>query len=183
MPSRSLLSEVAIGLAAGAAATIPMSWSMELLHRLLPRQQQHALPPRKITERLTKAVGLRQHLSDEQRMWLSLAAHVGYGAAVGAIYAATHKSVPANALAKGTAYGGAVWAGSYLGLLPAVGLLSNAAKHPARRNAVMITTHAVFGTALAIFVDLLESGSGGEHPGFLGGGNARPTPRRHEQHA
>jgi hypothetical protein len=182
MLSRSLLREIALGLVAGAAATVPMSWSMELLHRLLPRRQQHALPPRKITERLTKAVGVHQHLSDEQRMWLSLAAHLGYGAAMGAIYAAAHRSVPGKPLAKGTAYGGAVWAGSYLGFLPAVGLLSPATRHTAGRNAVMITAHAVFGTALAMFVDLLETGEKGEHPSFLGGGDALPRSLTESQH-
>src|SRR5262249_36443677 len=63
---------------------------------------------------------------------------------------------------KGTAYGLAVWAGSYLGLLPALGILSPATRHPPRRTALMIAAHVVFGSALGVFTDLLEKAGQGE---------------------
>ena len=43
---RNVLKEVAIGAVAGAVATVPMSYVMELLHQALPKQQRHPLPPR-----------------------------------------------------------------------------------------------------------------------------------------
>jgi uncharacterized membrane protein YagU involved in acid resistance len=156
------------GALAGFAATIPMSWAMELMHQLLPHHERHPLPPRQITERVAKATGVNRHLSEEGRVWLSLAAHLGYGATVGTIYelvAPKVRRVPP--LAKGTLFGVLVWAGSYLGILPAMGILKPATRHPARRNAVMIVAHLVWGSALAIFADALEQGSAGRHPGFL----------------
>ena len=79
----SALTELAIGAAAGACATIPMSWAMEVMHHALSRLQRHPLPPRQITDRLLDLFDVERELTNEQEMWLSLAAHLGYGAAVG----------------------------------------------------------------------------------------------------
>lgn len=162
------------GALAGAAATIPMSWAMELMHRLLPAGEQHPLPPREITDRLIRAAGVDDAISNEQRLWLALVSHLSYGAAAGAVHAAIPVHVRVPPLFRSTTYGLAVWAGSYLGLLPALGLLASATRHPRGRNAVMILAHVVWGSALAIFVDLIETGSHREHPAFLGAGEAEP---------
>ena len=61
-----------------------------------------------------------------------------------------------------TLYGLAVWAGSYLGLLPALGIMSPATDHPLRRTALMIAAHLVWGSALGTFVDLLNKTSDGD---------------------
>jgi hypothetical protein len=45
----------------------------------------------------------------------------------------------------------AVWAGSYLGLLPAAGILPSATRDYPERNAVMIGAHVVWGAALGYF--------------------------------
>jgi uncharacterized membrane protein YagU involved in acid resistance len=168
-----------LGALAGAAATVPMSWAMEVMHRALPGHEQYPLPPRQITEKLTEATGLRRDLSNSQRMWLSLAAHFGYGASVGALYETVAQRIPARPLTRGIIYGLIVWAGSYFGLLPALGIMRPATKHPARRNLVMILAHLVWGSALAIFQDLFENGSRGQHPSFLGGGDAPQKSGRH----
>ncbi len=42
-----------------------------------------------------------------------------------------------------------VWGVSYLGLLPGLGILSSAKDHPARRSALMIAAHLVWGWVLA----------------------------------
>jgi len=41
-----------------------------------------------------------------------------------------------------------VWGGSYLGLLPSLGILRPATDHPAQRNALMIAAHLVWGATL-----------------------------------
>lgn len=48
--------------------------------------------------------------------------------------------------------GAAIWAGSYFGWVPALGILTPASEHPRRRNALMIAAHIVWGatTALAL---------------------------------
>src|SRR5207237_6120242 len=37
------MNEVMIGAAAGAAAAVPMTWAMEVMHRLLPDHERHPL--------------------------------------------------------------------------------------------------------------------------------------------
>ena len=51
-------------------------------------------------------------------------------------------------MANGVVYGLTVWAGSYLGLLPAAGILRPAAEHPPRRTALMIAAHVLWGGVL-----------------------------------
>ena len=162
MKHNSVGRKLAIGAASGAAATIPMSWAMEVMHQLLPPHEQQPLPPREITERITSLMRIGDRLSNEQRMWIALASHFGYGAAVGSVYQTIAPSVPMHPLAKGTAYGLAVWAGSYLGLLPGLGILTPATRHRARRNLLMIAAHLVWGSALGLVTDLLQRGSRGQ---------------------
>jgi uncharacterized membrane protein YagU involved in acid resistance len=47
----------------------------------------------------------------------------------------------------GAAAGLAVWLASYMGWIPAVGNLEPATRHPARRNALMIVAHLVWGAS------------------------------------
>lgn len=162
------MNELMIGAAAGAAATAPMTWAMEVMHRLLPPQEKYPLPPREITDRVAEATGVDDDLSEQEHLWLTLAAHFGYGAAGGAVYTALLAGLPGPPLIKGAAYGLAVWAGSYLGLLPALGILAPATRHPPRRTALMIAAHLVWGSALGVFADLLERGSEGDNLRILG---------------
>jgi uncharacterized membrane protein YagU involved in acid resistance len=49
----------------------------------------------------------------------------------------------------GAVAGTAVWLASYMGWIPAVGTLAPATRHPARRNALMIGVHLVWGASTA----------------------------------
>jgi len=57
-------------------------------------------------------------------------------------------------VAKGVGFGLLVWAGSYLGLLPAVGLHRPATRESARRNGMMIASHVVWGAVLGAMVEM-----------------------------
>jgi uncharacterized membrane protein YagU involved in acid resistance len=135
------------GALAGLTATLPMSAAMELGADQLPRREQYPLPPRLITSRVADKAGYQHRLSDSEIKAATLAAHFGYGATMGAIYSAVvpPKWVGAKS---GVLFGLGVWAGSYLGLLPALGILKLATEHPARRNALMIGAHVVWGSTL-----------------------------------
>ena len=135
------------GALAGLTATLPMSAAMELGADQLPRRERYPLPPRLITSNLARKAGYRHRLSDAEIKALTLASHFGYGATMGAIYGAV---VPPKLVGvkSGVLFGLCVWASSYLGLLPALGILSNATEHPARRNALMIGAHVVWGSSL-----------------------------------
>ncbi len=135
--------------ASGAVATVPMSATMELGHAALPFWQRHTLPPRKITVRMLRRLGVSHELDEAGRLAATVAGHFGYGAACGAVYGAL---CPRDrlGLVSGVAFGVAVWTGSYLGWLPATGLLAPATWHTRERNAVMIAAHAVWGASLGL---------------------------------
>lgn len=139
-----LATRLLIGGIAGFVATLPMTAAMRALHRRLPREERYPAPPRELIDSVAGAAP--PALADETARDLTIAAHYAYGAAAGALIAAFH---PRPGLASGAAAGAAVWAGSYLGWIPAAGLLKPATQHPARRNAMMIGAHLVWGAALA----------------------------------
>jgi uncharacterized membrane protein YagU involved in acid resistance len=105
---------------------------------------------------LAEEAGVKEQLNAPARTTVTLAAHFGYGAATGAIYAPMAIENRWPPLIGGVGFGLAVWAASYLGLLPAVRLLSPATEHPLRRNALMITAHAVWGATLGLLVNALD---------------------------
>lgn len=135
------------GALAGLAATAPMTTVMELGFNQLPHSQRYALPPREITAIVGEEAGVWGELSETQKEVATWAAHFGYGSAMGAIYGAVTPRHCRNAWT-GAAFGLGVWAGSYLGLLPGLGVLRPATQHPAGRNALMIAAHLVWGAAL-----------------------------------
>jgi uncharacterized membrane protein YagU involved in acid resistance len=147
------------GAVAGLAATVPMTAAMKAMHRQLPAGERYPLPPRPITMRAAHKAGVDvgHDLDERQRTGLTLAAHFGYGTMVGALYGPVAPRGMGAAILGGVGYGLLVWAGSYLGLLPALGLLSPATRHPARRNALMIAAHVVWGAALGAVVSQLRS--------------------------
>lgn len=139
------------GAVAGLAATVPMTVAMAAMHKALPDRERYPLPPRQIVENVTDKAGLGDELEESHETALTYVSHFGYGAAAGAIYGEALKGLDINpTAANGVVFGLGVWAGSYLGLLPAIGLLDSATGHPARRNALMIAAHVVWGAALGV---------------------------------
>ena len=134
--------------AAGLAATAPMTAFMEASFRALPAEEQEPLPPRKITMKVADELEVKDELSEPQRLGATMAAHFAYGTFVGGGYGLIAPHIPLPPVAAGIVYGLGVWAGSYLGLLPALGLHRAATKEPAERNALMIGAHVVWGGVL-----------------------------------
>lgn len=141
---------------AGCIATAPMTAAMELMHRMLPHDEQYPLPPSEITAELTDEAGLRGRLEPEQHFALTLVNHFAYGAAAGSIYGVVAKQIPLPPVAKGIGFGLGVWTVSYLGLLPALGILRSATQHPMRRNVLMIVAHVVWGSVTGLITQRLQ---------------------------
>lgn len=133
------------GALAGLAATVPMTATMLLLHRCLPWRERYPLPPRLITEVLASRTHPGRHAPSEAISAAAVGAHFGYGALGGACYGLLTPRPERAAPAKGIGFGLAVWAGSYLGWLPAAEILPPATRQPARRNALMVASHVVWG--------------------------------------
>jgi len=135
-----LATRLLFGAIAGFAATVAMTSAMARLHRRLPRGERYPLPPLEIIE---QGMGIQGPVARDTAM----AAHFLYGGLCGALVGAFR---PEPGIAEGGAAGVAIWAGSYFGWVPALGILRPASEHPRRRNALMIGAHLIWGTATAI---------------------------------
>lgn len=144
------MNKLLIGVLAGFAATVPMTIAMKVLHANLPPDEDYALPPREIIDEIATRAELHDDLSENSKTALTFAGHFAYGTATGALYPLLISNPnPAN----GAAYGLAVWGASYLGWLPAAGILGSATKHPARRVALMVAAHVIWGASLGAISD------------------------------
>ncbi len=160
--------DAASGVAAGLVGTTAMTAAMDGLERLLPPGEHEPIEPRQITDVLLCRGGLADSLTDEQKAALALASHFGYGATMGAMYGMFGRRLPLPSAARGAAFGLAVWAASYVGWLPALGILPPPPRRPAGRNGLLIATHLVWGAVTALVADSAQRQ----------GSSLRPTQRR-----
>ena len=145
----------AIGGAAGAAATVGMSALMLGAQRA---GLMGELPPKKVTEASLDAVGMTEHVDERATNVLTAAAHFGFGAAAGALFAVVRRwlpvAVPAGAL--GVVYGTLVWAVSYFGWVPALGIMPAPQDDRPGRPQSMLVAHWVYGGTLGTIMGLAD---------------------------
>ena len=79
---------IVTGALAGLLATVPMSAAMLLMYRLLPGEERYPLPPHQITVEMAERADQEQLVDEPAEAAVATgAAHFGYGAAVGSLYA------------------------------------------------------------------------------------------------
>jgi hypothetical protein len=140
------------GLIGGALGSAAMSGFLRVMFPLLPDRDQYPLPPRRIAMRLVTKSGFEVPRREADRRALTLTAHYAYGTTLGGVYGLIAPRRPLTALAGGVPFAMAVWAGGYLGWLPAVGVHPAATREPASRNALMIAAHLVWAGVIAATV-------------------------------
>ncbi len=155
-----LLNRVLSGFVAGFVATAPMSVAMIAMKQLLPRREKYPLPPYHIMMDIARKAGVRSKMGSRARSLATAAGHFGYGAAQGGLFGALSGDLPGPAALKGIVFGLAVWAGSYLGLLPLTRIYRPATEYPARRNLLMVAAHVVWGAALGLLFAAMNAGRG-----------------------
>lgn len=134
---------VLTGAIAGAMATVPMTVALFGTAPWLPDVK--AFPPKLAVKLVTGKAGLWQQLSARQRNRLSWVSHFGYGALMGSVYAAMAKR---HGTRSGIAFGVGVWAGSYLVMLPALGIRRPVQKSFRDDHVQLVVAHLVWGAAL-----------------------------------
>jgi hypothetical protein len=154
--TRNATQRLASGAAAGLLATVPMTAAMVAMHRKLPARERFPLPPRRVTMRAAGKAGVRRHMRESHRTAATLAAHFGYGTAVGSLLGAFAPKGPAKAAAAGAGFGLLVWAVSYLGLMPALDLHPPATRDTPRRNLLMVAAHLLWGATAGVIADSLR---------------------------
>lgn len=132
---------MARGAAAGLAATCTMTAVLAITKAtgLLGEP-----PPRKLTRRVLDRLGFR--VRGRELDVTTLVAHAGYGAAMGALYALVPmRRAP---ILRGSTFGVGVWAMSYMGWIPALGLMRTPKNDRPGRPTSMVLAHLVFGATL-----------------------------------
>lgn len=139
-----LASRALRGTAAGTVATGAMSVVMLTAKRAGWMGKQ---PPERIVAAGLDALGVDRNRSTQRG--LAAAAHVVYGAACGAVFATFATTLRrSHAAVAGAAFGFGVWALSYLGWVPALGIMPPAHRDRPGRPTAMIAAHLVYGAAL-----------------------------------
>ena len=142
-----VLRDAARGAVAGVVATAAMSAVM-----LAFRRQMGEQPPDAIAKTAADAVGAEP--TETEADVLASIAHVGFGLGVGAGYALLPRYLPPPVRGVGVAL--AIWAVSYQGWVPALGILPPADEDRPARPTVMAAAHVVFGAVLGEVEDRLR---------------------------
>ncbi len=140
---------------AGTMATVPMTLFLLAIHRFLPRWQRYALPPEEVTKELAQRTHLERYLNKPRLLAISLVSHFGYGATMGGLYGLLSGLIHLPALLKGTLFGIAIWAASYLGWMPLVHISAEAPREPLQRNLMMIVAHIIWGSVTGVLAKWL----------------------------
>ena len=135
------------GAVAGALATAPMSAVM------MGGKQVGlvgGMPPEKVTSRVLRRSGIRP--SKAQQDALATVFHLGFGTGAGAVFGVIAPRRLIARVPSGMAYAAAIWGVSYMGWVPAFGIMPAADRDRRDRQIVMLAGHLVYGTALALTV-------------------------------
>jgi hypothetical protein len=152
----STLADMAKAAGAGAVATVAMTGVMHSLQRLFGGGR---LPPSRIVDTTLRRAGT--WAPRPARRALTAVAHLGFGAALGPVFAALYRRTRRARLpapTQGALFGLTVWASSYLGWLPALDLMPPAHRDRPNRQFAAAIAHLVYGGALAALLERLEPG-------------------------
>jgi hypothetical protein len=144
IPNKNILIKGAL---CGFLGTIPMTLWMKGFQKSSEKEKRNPLPPKKITDNALDKAELKEELSEESRLGLTLVGHFAYGSLMGALFAFKKKDRLPHPLTEGVNFGLKVWGYSYLGWLPFVGLHKSAVHEPPVRNSLMASAHVVWGAA------------------------------------
>ena len=109
-------------------------------------------PPDAITTRAAHAAGADP--TERQADAMAVVAHLDLGAGTGALYALGPRVGPP--VVRGIVTGLGVWAVSYQGWIPALGILPKATEDRPARPAVMVAAHVVYGAVLGALEERLR---------------------------
>jgi len=110
-----------------------------------------AMPPEKITTRALRGLGL--HPDRKQTRAAAALAHLAFGAGGGIGFGLLRRrGGVATGVLQGVVYGSVMWAVSYLGWVPALGVMPRADRDRPGRPQVMLVAHWIYGAALGILL-------------------------------
>ncbi|MDK3258722.1 DUF1440 domain-containing protein [Blastococcus capsensis] len=143
------------GVAGGVAMTVMMT---KVAPHVVPQSMRPDKPaPEKAVEWAEQEAGRPDALSGKSEKGAALAAHLAYSAAAGAGYGLVRSAlqrVPPPAA--GAVFGLTVWAVSFEGLLPAIGVMQRTTEHPPKRWPAPLMGHTIFGVVTAVLAARID---------------------------
>ena len=158
------------GLAAGVAAGLVASWTMNQFQRLWSKlaegfekphgaqSMQQGSPPQppnrnddeddNATERVASAISetvFDRELTESEKEKAGAAVHYAFGATTGAMYGAVADIAPGVTACKGLLFGAAVWVVADEAVVPALGLSKPPNQYPLSIHAYALSSHLVYG--------------------------------------
>jgi hypothetical protein len=135
------------GAAAGAVATAAMSVPMLVAQR---RGSMGTQPPERVVEEAAEQTDGGNELSERDQDLAASLAHLGFGMGAGATFALVHRALdpPLPTVVQATAFAGGVWALSYRGWIPRLGVLPPPEHDRPDRQRTMLLAHLFFGAVL-----------------------------------
>jgi len=110
------------------------------------RRQVGEQPPDAIVKHVARGLGATP--TEREADALAVAAHLAFGASVGGAYALLPRV--GSAAVRGVVTAMTVYAATYQGWIPALGILPRATEDQPGRPAVMVTAHVVYGAVLGV---------------------------------
>jgi pimeloyl-ACP methyl ester carboxylesterase/uncharacterized membrane protein YagU involved in acid resistance len=146
-------------LAGMTGGLVMMMMRKRMVPKIMPQPMQpDEFVPQEVIKWTETQVGHPQALSDGQEMKAAAGAHLGYSALMGTLYGLARplmQTVP-TPLA-GAAFGLGVWALSFEGWMPALGIIERTTDKPAQKWLVPIMGHMVYGAVTALAFEALTS--------------------------
>ncbi|MFC6081175.1 DUF6789 family protein [Sphaerisporangium aureirubrum] len=139
------------GAVSGALATVAMSAAMVAGDQAGMMKGGH--PPKHIARAVLPGHKRRPKPGEGV---LGAVAHMGFGAAAGALFAMIADGGRAR-VSRGVAYGLTIWVVSYQGWVPRLGILPPVHRDHPERQTVMAAAHVVYGAALVLALNRLRS--------------------------
>ncbi len=141
------------GALAGLVATVPMTLTMWGARSagLLGEP-----PPRKITRAAMEKASPELARDPDVLNAASLAVHFAFGAGMGSLYAALPQHAQRSRVTRGLLLGSGIWAASYMGWVPALGIMPRPSEDRPGRPMSMVLAHWVFGATLTTVYAALQ---------------------------
>jgi hypothetical protein len=150
------------GTLAGAAGTAAMTLMMRrVAPKVIPEEMRpDEFVPKKAVEWAEEQAGVPEALTKEEEMKAAMGAHFTYGSSMGALYGLARSTLLREAALPlaGALFGLGVWAASFEGWMPKLGIMEATTEKPPKKWPMPIMAHLVYGATTALAYEVLDRG-------------------------
>ena len=156
---RSLTRGALAGLVGGLLAAGAMSLGHRLVGEVIPQPPAQRAPEAEDATVKVASGALRltgRSLPEEDKPRAGTIVHYAFGALVGGVYGVAAELLPRVTAAVGLPFGGAVWLGAHVIMVPALGLSEAPTRRPLRKEGEELGLHLLYGLTTELARRLLR---------------------------